>query len=334
MKHIKNFRLFESAGLNEEQTQFLNKFFRNRWSINPSTGLIDVDREDLAFKFRFDHSTPKGIKYGVFKGDFEFDNELTPVDLAGLPREVIGNFVFLCSKDIDSLKGLPEIVTGFVRIRGYSPLSTRTCSIGSLEGLPKKIGESFIFEGDKLDSLQGFHTNIRGKVSITINKNESLGFKVDKGKAYLLSAWYWVGLMLTKYVYTDPKIMANTLSLGEANELIKLFSTLYTLDDFKRESEKKPQENPYLKSEDFPKFLNTFITRVFTKMDKKEKECFLPFTLDNLTMLIEKDPEVMMIKLSGVWNHPDFADIKKKIAIPSRYEEEMDTLGDLSDLGF
>lgn len=334
MKHIKNFRLFESASLNEEQTQFLNRNFGDKWSMNPSTGLIDVDydRYKPYLRFKFDHSTPKGIRYGVFKGEFEFDNELTPVDLAGLPREVTRNFTLLCFEDIDSLKGLPEIVDGNLFIRGYNPLSPRTCSVGSLEGLPKKIGGSFIFAGDKLDSLQGFHTNIVDEVKILINRSQSFGFSVVKDKAYLLSAWYWVNLMFRKYVLTDTGI--NSMSLEEANELTKLFSTLYTLDDFERESEKNPQENPYFGLRDFPKYLNYFITKIFTKMNKKEKEYFLPFILDNLTILIEKDPEGMVMKLRGVWNDPEFADIKKKIAIPSRYEAEMDTLGDLSDLGF
>jgi hypothetical protein len=43
MKHVKSFRLFESAGLSEEQTDFLNGEFGDKWTLNPSTGLVDVD---------------------------------------------------------------------------------------------------------------------------------------------------------------------------------------------------------------------------------------------------------------------------------------------------
>lgn len=49
---------------------------------------------------------------------------------------------------------------------------------------------------------------------------------------------------------------------------------------------------------------------------------------------MKKDPEGMMMKLKGVWNSPGFTSTRKEIVIPDRYRGEMNTLGDLSDLGF
>jgi hypothetical protein len=55
---------------------------------------------------------------------------------------------------------------------------------------------------------------------------------------------------------------------------------------------------------------------------------------EELNREIQKDPEEMMMNLKGVWNSPEFASIRKDLVIPFRYREEMDTLADLTGLGF
>jgi hypothetical protein len=329
MKHIRSFGVFENQNsLTQEQTDFLNGEFGDKWTLNPSTGLVDVDIFQPERYYFVSKSKPEGIRYGVFKGKyFRYDNKNTSLDLVGLPREIIGDFSFICSQDVDSLKGLPEIVSGNL----YIDIEYRGNKIGSLEGLPKKIGGNLNIKGD-IKSLKGLHTNIEGRVYIDVEDIHVI--RVSKSE--LISPWYWVSIMLQKY-NNIPK--ENPVSIEDQKKIEKLFSTLYTLDDFKRESEKNPQNNPYLELTEkmFINFFNVFVTKIFIKMDKKEEECFSPFILDNLDKInaeIQKDPEGMMMKLRGVWNSPVLAGVKKEIKIPDRYKEEMDTLADLTDLGF
>ena len=49
---------------------------------------------------------------------------------------------------------------------------------------------------------------------------------------------------------------------------------------------------------------------------------------------IQKNPGQMLMSLKSVWKTPEFASVRRKIKIPDRYAEEMETLGDLDDLGF
>jgi hypothetical protein len=55
---------------------------------------------------------------------------------------------------------------------------------------------------------------------------------------------------------------------------------------------------------------------------------------DAINKEIEKNPEEMLMRLKGIWNSPDFANIKKGIKIPEKYKGEIGTLADLNNLGF
>jgi hypothetical protein len=76
-------------------------------------------------------------------------------------------------------------------------------------------------------------------------------------------------------------------------------------------------------------------TKILKEGKQEAKEMVLPLIgLEDLNREIRKNPEEMVIALKGFWNSPEFASIRKDLVIPDRYVEEMDTLGDLSDLGF
>ena len=68
MKHIQPFVLFESrddllpSGLTQSQEEFLNKYTRGRWSVNPSTGLVDVQGRFLGYNE--DLESLQGISFG------------------------------------------------------------------------------------------------------------------------------------------------------------------------------------------------------------------------------------------------------------------------------
>lgn len=55
---------------------------------------------------------------------------------------------------------------------------------------------------------------------------------------------------------------------------------------------------------------------------------------DILNKQIQENPESTIIKLKNLWNNPLFQDTKKDLIIPSRFKEDADLLGDLTDLGF
>jgi hypothetical protein len=40
-----------------------------------------------------------------------------------------------------------------------------------------------------------------------------------------------------------------------------------------------------------------------------------------------------MVSLKSVWNSPVFAKIRSELKIPKGYEDEMDLMGDLDDIG-
>jgi hypothetical protein len=112
MKRILPFVLFESkdvrlpSGLTKRQEKFLNLRTRGTWSVNPTTGLVDVQGDFDCSAKRLE-SFP-GISFGHVSGNFSCgSNRLT--SLAGAPQTV-GGF-FNCSENqLQSLKGAPRTV--------------------------------------------------------------------------------------------------------------------------------------------------------------------------------------------------------------------------------
>jgi hypothetical protein len=52
-----------------------------------------------------------------------------------------------------------------------------------------------------------------------------------------------------------------------------------------------------------------------------------------LNKRLEESPERTMVALKAVWNSSEFAKIRSQLRIPKGYEDEMDLLGDLDDIG-
>ena len=110
MKHLVDFRVFESAGpgLTQEQEEFLNEFTKGRWSYDPKTGLVDVAGDFDCRSKRL--KTLSGVKFGKVSGNFDCSwNELT--SLEGSPQKVGGSFD--CSHNrLTSLERAPQEVGG------------------------------------------------------------------------------------------------------------------------------------------------------------------------------------------------------------------------------
>jgi hypothetical protein len=166
MRHIKEFsQLFESQqGLTQEQKDWLDECVSGTWSVNPQTGLVDVEGGfDCEAQGLSDF---KGVRFGRVKGYFDCrENQLT--SLEGAPQEVGDDFYcsdnqltslegapqkvgeeFDCSDNqLTSLEGAPQIV------RGYFDCSSN--GLTSLKGGPQSVGKDFNCSGNQLTSLKG-----------------------------------------------------------------------------------------------------------------------------------------------------------------------------------
>ena len=164
MKHLQSFVLFEAqtSVLTTDQEEFLNKCTYGTWSVNPTTGLVDV-------KGDFDCSSKRlkslsGISFGHVSGYFFCsDNKLT--SLKGAPQTVGGNF-YCSDNQLTSLKGSPQTVGGGFYC-GENQLT-------SLEGAPQTVSEDFWCHQNQLTSLEGAPQTVGGSFNCMDNQLTSL----------------------------------------------------------------------------------------------------------------------------------------------------------------
>ena len=179
MKHLKRYsQLFESTQeLTQEQKDWLDKCTKGTWSVNPQTGLVDIDGSfDCIRQGLTDF---KGVRFGQVSGYFYCShNELK--SLEGAPQRV--DLTFDCDRNmLASLKGAPQSVGG-----GFY------CShngLKSLEGLPDgfMVGNDFNCSYNELKSLEGLPDVFKagGSFNCSFNELTSLeglpaGFKVGR----------------------------------------------------------------------------------------------------------------------------------------------------------
>jgi hypothetical protein len=133
------------------------------WSINPSTGLIDVvgDVNLNGEKLK----SFSGLKFGVVTGQFDCSyNDLT--SLVGAPRSVGGDFD--CSNnDLTSLVGAPQSVGG-----DFFDCSNN--DLTSLVGAPQSVEGDFYCHKNKIKSLVGAPKKLKGEFHCEDNNLTSL----------------------------------------------------------------------------------------------------------------------------------------------------------------
>jgi hypothetical protein len=193
MKHIKAFdQLFESQQvLTQMQKDWLDECIskmtansiRGAWSVNPQTGLVDIDGD--FWVPRRSLTDFRGVRFGRVSGFFSCsDNSLT--SLEGSPQEVGGDFSCMYNS-LTSLDGAPQIVGGNFDCSNNSLTSLEggpqtvggfyNCSrnlLTSLEGAPQRIGEDFYCSYNSLTSLEGAPQEVKGNFDCTFNKITSL----------------------------------------------------------------------------------------------------------------------------------------------------------------
>ena len=164
MRHVKRYQeLFENQiELTKEQIEWLDVCTREKWTLNPQTGLVDVDG---GFYCPGQNLTDfKGVRFGVVTWDFNCSsNHLTTLE--GAPQEVGGSFNCYSNK-LTSLEGAPQEVGG-----GFNCYFNK---LTSLEGAPQEVGGGFDCSHNSLTSLEGAPQSVGGDLDCSHNSLTSL----------------------------------------------------------------------------------------------------------------------------------------------------------------
>jgi len=168
MKHLQSFVLFEAkaarlpSGLTQSQENFLNRHTRGTWSVNPTTGLVDVFGEFYCFGQGL--KSLRKISFGHVSGNFDFSSN-KQTSLKGAPQTVKRQFN--CSdNELTSLEGAPQEVG-----RSFYCYKNK---LTSLEGSPKTVGGDFDCAINHLTSLKGAPQTVDGRFYCDRNKLTSL----------------------------------------------------------------------------------------------------------------------------------------------------------------
>jgi hypothetical protein len=156
MIYLTRWKLFESKSIREIQiTKKCNSLGLKNWTLNPETGLVDVDGDVNISKMNL---TSIPIRFGVVTGDFScYENNLITLD--GSPKQVGGTF-YCDNNKITSLVGGPTSVTS------YNCASNK---LVNFEGSPDKVKGFFHANLNPLKSLIGSPKWIGGDYSIEVS---------------------------------------------------------------------------------------------------------------------------------------------------------------------
>jgi hypothetical protein len=128
--------------ITNKQKSFLDEVVIGKWSINPNTGLVDVNGNVSMSQMNL---TKIPIKFGKVTGNFDcHDNELT--SLVGAPQSV-GDYFYCSSNKLTSLDGSPQSVGGNFYCSNNQ--------LVNLLGAPQSVGGGFYCYYNQLTSLVG-----------------------------------------------------------------------------------------------------------------------------------------------------------------------------------
>jgi len=172
MKYIREYELFESNNnLSEEQIKFLDKSVKGKWKIDEWTGLVNVDGDFSTYynKIRLGLDGFKGIRFGEIRGNFECAVNKDLKSLDGCPERVTGDFQCY-SSGIETLEGGPLYVGG-------NYIAYNSTDLVSLKGSPEKVGGDFrvdIMGSGKLKTLKGGPVIVGGNFNCRNHNLDSL----------------------------------------------------------------------------------------------------------------------------------------------------------------
>jgi hypothetical protein len=206
---------------------------------------------------------------------------------------------FGCSiNNLTSLEGSPQKVGRNVNV-SFLPL------VGSLKGGPQEVGNSYQCNNCRLKSLEGAPARVPGRFVSTQNLLTSL-----EGSPKWIGGDFWLYGNELVSLKGAPKYVGRTFwcdAFTIKNGGWGIYGWLEVLEG----------------------------KGVWAGRNKEAKKLILTvLDADSINEEMGKNPEKILFKLKGIWNDPEFAQTKREIIIPDRYKEDINTLGDLNDLGF
>ena len=302
MRHIKTFSLFESVQiLTPDQKDFLDKHTKGTWSLNPSTGLVDVDGN-------FDCSREGlkdflGVRFGAVSGDFYCDgNNLK--SLEGAPQTVGGNFN--CSNNLTSLAGAPETVGG--------NFDCGSNNLTSLAGAPETVGGNFDCDNNNLTSLEGAPQTVVEDFWCQRNNLTSL-----EGAPKTVRNFYCSENNLTS-LEGAPETVGEDFSCRK-NNLKSLEGAPETVGGYFSSDGLSIPEGKWS--------IDTLI-KIFLGGTAKRQQLLEPLVGHKvLQQRIDQNPEGMLVKWKDHLKNPHLQGLKW----PQNLDQEKDLLSDLADIG-
>jgi len=325
MRHIQTFSLFESVQiLTQDQKEFLDKCTIGTWSLNPSTGLVDVEGDfDCS---RYDLKDFLGVRFGKVWGKFDCDSNYIK-SLEGAPQTVRGGFS--CSyNNLTYLEGAPQTVGGDFTCHGNKLTSLAgapqtvggrfSCSynsLTSLEGAPKTVGGNFDCRNNSLTSLSGAPQTIGGDFECSTNNLKSL-----EGAPEIVGKDFYCANNRLKSLTGAPETVGKNFYCHD-NNLSSLVGAPQTIGgDF---------DSDHLKISEGKWSIETLI-EIFLTGTPKQKQLIEPLVDPKvLQQQIDQNPEGMLVKLKGYLKHPHLQGLKW----PERLDQEKGLLSGLADIG-
>ena len=243
MRHLQTYKIFEAAqSLTSEQQAFLDEYTEGTWTLNPSTGEVDVDGDFDCSNMGYlpldyeDLTDFKGISFGTVTGDFDCSGCTSLETLEGAPTKVEGDFDCRNCTSLKTLEGAPTKVEGYFYCGGCTSLKTlegaptevegdfscRDCtSLKTLEGAPTKVeGDFYCGSCTSLKTLEGAPETIGGKFY-------SDGLEIPEGKWSIetLIRLLTTGSQKEKQMVgplVDPGILQQKIDQNPENMLVKL----------------------------------------------------------------------------------------------------------------
>ena len=171
--------MFESVtALTQEQIEWLDECALGTWTLNPQTGLVDVNG---IFECSEEGLTDfKGVKFGEVSEDF-YCNKNALTSLVGAPQEV--GVDFSCEHNqLTSLEGAPQSVDG--------SFDCDHNALTSLVGAPQRVDGNFFCENNQLTTLVGAPQRVGGRFfcddnPVSEETLKAIFTKMQKGTSYL-----------------------------------------------------------------------------------------------------------------------------------------------------